>query len=59
MNRPAFGLPLVVAFGSTWVLAGLWMDEHDVRVADVRLDLVGVLLPHDGRVQVEHVRGIG
>jgi putative endonuclease len=39
-------------------LAVLWADEHDVRPADVRVDLVAVLRPRRGPSVVEHVRGL-
>lgn len=40
-------------------LADRWLEEHDVRPPEVRLDVVGVLVPRTGRPQVEHVRGVG
>lgn len=40
-------------------LAARWLEEHDVRPAGVRIDLVGVLLRDRGAAEVEHVRGIG
>jgi hypothetical protein len=36
----------------------MWMRAHDVRVRDVRLDLVGVL-QEAGSPVVDHVRGVG
>lgn len=39
-------------------LAATWLHERDVRVPDVRIDLVGVLRPRRGAAQVEHVRGV-
>lgn len=39
-------------------LAGAWLHEHDLRVPQVRIDLVGVLRPPRGAAQVEHVRGV-
>lgn len=39
-------------------LAAMWMQAHDVRARDVRLDLVGVL-QDSGTPVVDHVRGIG
>ncbi|HSR25621.1 MAG TPA: YraN family protein, partial [Candidatus Eisenbacteria bacterium] len=40
-------------------LAARWLTDHEVRPPEVRIDLVGVLVPHAGPVQVEHVRGVG
>jgi putative endonuclease len=40
-------------------LSGLWIERHGVRVADVRLDMVGVLRPLRGPARIEHVQGIG
>lgn len=40
-------------------LAAAWLAAHDVRVADVRLDLVGVVRPARGPALVDHVRGLG
>ena len=40
-------------------LAARWLEEHEVRPRDVRIDLVGVLLAARGAAEVEHVRGVG
>ena len=40
-------------------LAARWLAEHDVRVREVRIDLVGVLLAERGAAVVEHVQGVG
>lgn len=40
-------------------LAALWQEAYNVRPADVRLDVVGILLPRRGAPVIEHVRGIG
>lgn len=40
-------------------LAGRWLEEHDLRPRQVRIDLVGVLLAARGAAEVEHVRGVG
>ena len=40
-------------------LASRWLRVHDCHPDDVRLDMVGVLAPPGGRVEVEHVEGIG
>jgi putative endonuclease len=40
-------------------LAARWLAAHQLRPAEVRLDLVGVLLPRHGGPTVEHVKGVG
>jgi putative endonuclease len=40
-------------------LAALWQEDHGIRPAEVRLDVVGVLVSRCGPAAVEHVRGIG
>lgn len=40
-------------------LLGLWRQEHPVRPAGLRLDVVAVVLPRSGAARVQHVRGIG
>ncbi|CAN5608276.1 YraN family protein [soil metagenome] len=40
-------------------LAARWLEEHAVRPDEVRIDLVGVLVPRSGGPRLEHVRGIG
>jgi putative endonuclease len=37
-------------------LAAHWLATRPVAARDVRIDLVGVLLPRGGRPQIEHVR---
>ncbi|WP_167588240.1 YraN family protein [Kineococcus rubinsiae] len=39
-------------------LAAQWLAEHDVHPADVRLDVVAVLVAERGPAQVEHLRGV-
>ena len=39
--------------------AAQWVAAHDVHPPDLRLDMVGVLVPLHGRIEVEHVAGIG
>ncbi|MFI6349849.1 YraN family protein [Streptomyces sp. NPDC050560] len=40
-------------------LAEHWLHAHpDAHAASVRIDLVGVVLPHRGAPLVEHVRGV-
>ena len=40
-------------------LAARWLAEHAVRPDEVRIDLVGVLVPRRGGPQLDHVRGVG
>ena len=39
-------------------LAARWLAEHAVRPEEVRLDLVGVLVPARGAPVVEHIPGV-
>jgi putative endonuclease len=39
-------------------LAFRWLQAHDVRPAEVRIDMVAVLRSPRGAARVEHVRGI-
>ena len=40
-------------------LAARWLEEHPVHPDEVRIDLVGVLVPRRGGSQLEHVRWVG
>lgn len=40
-------------------LAARWLEAHDVRPRDVRIDVVAVLRPRRGRSTIDHVRGVG
>lgn len=40
-------------------LAARWVEAHRPGWADVRVDLVAVLVPRRGSAVVDHVRGIG
>jgi putative endonuclease len=40
-------------------LAARWLADHDIHPDEVRIDLVGVLVPANGPVDVDHVRGVG
>jgi putative endonuclease len=40
-------------------LAARWLAEHRVRPDDVRIDLVGVLVPPGRAPRVDHVCGVG
>jgi putative endonuclease len=40
-------------------LAARWLAEHRVHPDEVRIDLVGVLVPRTGGPTLEHVPGVG
>lgn len=40
-------------------LAARWLAAHSLRPSDVRIDLVGVLVPRRGAPSLDHVRGVG
>jgi putative endonuclease len=40
-------------------LAARWLADHAVHPPEVRIDLVGVLVPATGGVTLDHVRGVG
>lgn len=40
-------------------LAARWLRVHEAHPDEVRIDMVGVLVPPGGQVEVEHVEGIG
>lgn len=39
-------------------LAGAWMRAHDHHAREVRIDVIGILVPHDGSPSLEHLRGV-
>ncbi len=39
-------------------LAAAWLDAHEGGYPEVRIDVVGVLLPRRGGPVVEHLRGV-
>ncbi|HZJ06103.1 MAG TPA: YraN family protein [Nocardioidaceae bacterium] len=39
-------------------LAARWLAAHAIHPDEIRIDLVGVLVPAAGPAQVEHVRGV-
>lgn len=39
-------------------LAARWVQDHGVHPAEIRIDVVGVLRPPRGPVEVEHLRGV-
>lgn len=58
-----FGHPLeTITFAKAARLRGLamaWLQAHDVRARNVRVDAIGLVLPPDGSEDLTHVRGIG
>ncbi|MGH3370620.1 MAG: YraN family protein [Nocardioidaceae bacterium] len=40
-------------------LAARWLAVHPVGHGEVRIDLVGVLVPARGPIEMEHARGVG
>ena len=40
-------------------LAAEWIEARNVRPADVRIDVVGVLQSGRGAAQLEHLKGVG
>jgi putative endonuclease len=40
-------------------LAARWLAEHQLHPEEVRIDLVGVLVPRGGAPRLDHVRGVG
>jgi putative endonuclease len=40
-------------------LAGLWLAQQDAGFAEVRIDVVSVVVPRRGGPIVEHLRGVG
>jgi putative endonuclease len=59
----AFGTPLEavtpVKVARLRRLAARWMQERQLRVPEVRIDLVGVLLDAAAGDRIDHVRGVG
>ncbi|MBF4568892.1 YraN family protein [Plantibacter sp. VKM Ac-2880] len=39
-------------------LAGAWCAEHHPRSRRMRVDVVGIVLPPEGGVRLEHLRGV-
>ena len=40
-------------------LGARWLSAHAVHPEDIRIDLVGVLIPRHGEIDIEHVCGAG
>ena len=59
----AAGLPVeaitATKLGRLRLLTGLWLQAQETAWADVRIDVVTVLLPRRGPSHVEHLRGVG
>jgi len=39
-------------------LAGAWCAEHRPRSRRMRVDVVGIVVPADGEVRLQHLRGV-
>lgn len=61
-SSKAFGSPLEGVTeqkaGRLRRLAARWLTDHEVHPDEVRIDLVGVLVPPSGPVELDHVRGV-
>ena len=61
-SSTAFGTPLEavteVKAARLRRLAARWLADHTVRPAEVRIDLVGVLVPRSGPTELDPVRGV-
>jgi putative endonuclease len=59
----AYGDPLEVVTATKAArlrrLAARWVEGHAVHPPDIRIDLVGVIVPRRGAPTAEHVRGVG
>ncbi|HVT21214.1 MAG TPA: YraN family protein [Mycobacteriales bacterium] len=60
-SSTAFGLP---AEAVTWqkaerlrVLAARWLHEHRTRLP-VRFDVISIVMPRNGRTELQHYRGV-
>jgi putative endonuclease len=40
------------------LLAGEWLREHDCHPRQVRIDVIGILLPPRGNPSIEHLRDV-
>lgn len=62
-SSEAFGAPLEavteVKLTRLRRLGAQWMRERGLSPRDIRIDLVGVLRPRRGPVQIEHIAGVG
>ena len=59
----AFGSPLAavtpIKVRRLRRLARAWLQAHDERALEIRLDVVGILAPELSRPVIEHLRGVG
>jgi putative endonuclease len=39
-------------------LASAWLQEHQVHPARIRIDVIGILRPAEGRAVVRHLQGV-
>jgi len=39
-------------------LAARWLADHTIRPEEVRIDLVGLLVPRGGATELDHVQGV-
>ena len=39
-------------------LAGQWLAAHDLHPCSVRIDVIAVLAPRQGRAEIEHLTGV-
>jgi len=39
-------------------LAARWLADHTIRPEEVRIDLVGLLVPRRGATELDHVQGV-
>ncbi len=44
--------------GRLRTLAGLWLAEHDVHAAGVRVDVIAIWLPRGGPARIDHRQGV-
>ena len=40
-------------------LASAWLQEHQERPARIRIDVIGILRPAEGKAVLRHVQGVG
>ena len=39
-------------------LLGRWLQEHDLRPPEVRIDVIGILFPRGAQPTLDHVKGV-
>lgn len=39
-------------------LAARWLSEHPIAAAEVRIDVIGIWVPHRGAPQVDHLEAV-